>query len=99
MKARKKRSHWKPPSLEVGDRVRHMAKDCFGFIHKINGDTLTVDIAGKLEAVDKAGVVYVPTREKVDAMKRLIRKSALRSQKELRKKLGLPPSARRENAR
>lgn len=80
---------WTPSTaLEVGDRVRHIVKDTYGFVEKVDGETLTVNIAGESVVVCEYGVAYAPTKERIERDKKLIRKSW--KDKGLRAELGLP---------
>jgi hypothetical protein len=84
----RRRSGWKPPPIEVGDRVKHLVMDAFGTVVKLNGTTATVIIGGKDVVVDVKGVSYFPSLKKINQQKRLIDKS--RKVKSLRAALGLP---------
>lgn len=76
------------PPLEVGDRVKHVARDIFGYVEHVNGDVVTVNFAGKSMAVGRLGLEFCPTREQKQRAMRLIQRSW--KNKKLRKSLGLP---------
>lgn len=88
MTTAKHRKAWSPPPLEVGDRVKHLAKDTFGFIVKLNGTTATVSVGGEECVVEVWGLSYRPHRAKILQEAKLIRRS--RKDKSLRAALGLP---------
>lgn len=84
------KGRWKPSvGLEVGDRVKHIVKDKFGFVEKVNGDTVTVNLGGESVVVDRAGVNYFPSPEQIEKGRRMIRRSW--SDARLRREMGLPP--------
>lgn len=86
----KRRKKWSPPPLEVGDRVKHQAKDAMGVIKALNGTTATVEISGESFVVDVAGLSYFPSREQIwKCLAPLLRRS--RKKKSIRRALGLPP--------
>lgn len=88
MTTAKNRKPWKPPPIEVGDRVKHLAKEAIGYVWKLKGTTATVLLEGEACVVDVKGLSYRPSPNKIRQQMKLIRRS--HRSKSLRAELGLP---------